>query len=266
MTRVAWLALLSCMGCHSLLVQAPQLPRAISSDTDRVADPGTRPQAAVEPELHLGRAASLAAQGDQEAAAEELRQYVAQRPEHLMARVQLAEMFFRLGRYDDARLHFELFVALAQDHGDEAVKHLIHCHSRLVEIAEEQHDCYEEHLNRGIGLLLLARARGGPGREVGGLSPESLLHRAAAELQAARAEQPEQARPHYYLYLAWKALGQHSPALRSLEAADRHALLSRLTPKERRDLQTACVREADRLRPVHATGPLEARSATVTAR
>jgi tetratricopeptide (TPR) repeat protein len=243
MTRVAWLALLCCTGCHSLLVQAPQVARpALSPAVGTVAPPRQQP---VEPELHLGRAASLAAQGDQEAAAEELRQYVALRPEHLMARVQLAEMLFRLDRHEEARLHYELFIALAQDHGEAAVKHLIHCHSRLVEIAESHNDAYEEHLNRGIGLWLLSRA---PGALAEGLSQASLLYRAAAELQAARAEQPDEARPHYYLYLAWKDLGQHTPALRSLEAADRHALVSRMTPKERRELQTCCVREADRLR------------------
>lgn len=244
MTRVAWLALLFCTGCRSLLVEAPQVARPLPSPLEGVAVDAPRPQP-VEPELHLGRAASLAAQGDQESAAEELRQYVALRPEHLMARVQLAEMLFRLNLREEARLHYELFIALAQDHGEAAVKQLIHCHSRLVEIAEEQQDAYEEHLNRGIGLWLLSRA---PGASAAGLSPDSLLYRAAAELQAARSEQPDEARPHYYLYLAWKELGQHTPALRSLEVADRHALVSRMTPKERRDLQAFCVREADRLR------------------
>lgn len=265
MTRSVWLVLIACAGCHSfpapaLWERSPEAPVSSASGPPHAAKERagikgcaknmTEPTAP-EPELFLGRAASLAAQGEHEAAAEQLQHYVALRPEHLTARVQLGELFFRAGRPDEARLHFELFIALAQDHDEVARKQLIHCHSRLVEIAERQNDAYEEHLNRGIGLWLLAK-RPSPSADLSpGLPSEALLYRAASELQAARAEQPDQARAHFYLYLVWKQLGQHTPALRSLEAADRHALLSRMTPRERRDLQTACVQEAERVRATH---------------
>jgi hypothetical protein len=256
MARSAWLLLLACTGCQSLTAMIPSYqPEAPARAPARApiqaktssALPTRSEQASLDPDFHLGRASALVDQGDHEGAAEHLVQYIAQRPEHLTARAQLGELLFRQGKLEEARLHLELFIALAQDHGEPAFRHLIHCHSRLVEIAEDQHDDYEEHLNRGIGLYLLACRRADEADPEGDCSTHSLLCRAAAELQSARRDQPDQARAHLYLYQTWKRLGQHSAALRALQAADRHALLSRLTPLERRELLAACVGEGEGL-------------------
>jgi Tfp pilus assembly protein PilF len=250
MNRTAWLLLLACTGCQSLSTLSPVTPKLPAPTPVREPAPvaATRAEAALDPDFLLGRATSLAAQGDHEAAAEQLTQYITLRPEHLSARAQLGELLFRQGKHEEARLQLELFIALAQDHGEPAFRHLIHCHSRLVEIAEEQNNDYEEHLNRGIGLFLLAVRRAGEADPNGDCSANSLLCRAATELQAARQDQPDQARSHLYLYQTWKRLGQHSAAVRSLHTADHHALLSRLTPLERRELQAACVGEQEALR------------------
>ena len=59
---------------------------------------------------------------------------------------------------------FERFVADIQDNQDLAGQHLVHCHSRLMEIARAAEDAYSEHLNRGIGLYLVAVQRNRPER------------------------------------------------------------------------------------------------------
>jgi Tfp pilus assembly protein PilF len=199
-------------------------------------------------DFHLGRAIVLLDQGDDQAAAEHLEQYVALRPDNLHVRVQLAEILFRQRKLEDARQHFELYVAQAQDSGESAFRPLVHCYSRLVEIAEQQGEDFEEHLNRGIGLYLLACRRARESELACEYSSEALLYRAAAELQAARDAQPDQARVHLYLYHVWQRLGQRSASLRSLSAADHLGLVSRLTPQERRLLQIDCLAEGPQLR------------------
>jgi hypothetical protein len=158
----------------------------------------------------------------------------------------LGELLFRLHKAKEARSHFEQFIASAQEQGDKVFRYLIHCHSRMVEIAEERNDDYEEHLHRGIGLYLLACRRATEPDPDGEYSVSSILCRAAGELQEARKEQPDQARPHYYLYHVWSRLGQNAAAARSLTAADQRALLSNLTPHERQELQVAALRETNK--------------------
>jgi tetratricopeptide (TPR) repeat protein len=194
-------------------------------------------------ESYLDSAATLLEQGKTEEAARHLEQYVNLRPEHLVVRAQLAELLFRLERFDDSRIQFELFIAMAQEHPEQAFRYLIHCHSRLVEIAEEQEDDYQEYLNRGIGLYLLACRRLQEPEPDGDCSATSLFFRAASELQKARQEQGEEARPHLYLYHIWSYLGQRTAAVRALIQADDYSPLTRLTPSERRDLHVASLRE-----------------------
>jgi hypothetical protein len=186
-------------------------------------------------------AATFLQEGEEAAAATHLERYVEERPRHLLARAQLGELLFRREQFDKSRFHFELFVTLAQEQRDELFRTVIHSHSRLVEIGEIQDDPYQEHLHRGIGLFLLACRRATEADPDGEYSADSLFCRAAAELQEARDDQPDEARPYLYLYQVWTRLGQHAAAARSLAAADARALLSRLTPLERQDLQTACL-------------------------
>ncbi|HMP04462.1 MAG TPA: hypothetical protein PKC45_18380, partial [Gemmatales bacterium] len=159
-----------------------------------------------------------------------------------------AELLYRLKQGDKAKLHFELFIALGQEHGDLAFRYLIHSHSRLVALAEEDDNEYSEHLHRGIGLYLLGCRRTEETVGPGELTAEALFCRAASELQKARAERPDEARPCLYLYSAWQRLGQGSAAAAALRQADRHATLSFLTPCERRQLLQACLTQP-RLKP-----------------
>jgi tetratricopeptide (TPR) repeat protein len=191
---------------------------------------------------HLSLAAAYIERGDEAGAVRHLAQYVAAFPEHHLARVHLAELLLRQGRPKEARAQFERFVADVQDVPQLAPKHLVHCHSRLMEIAEAEGDEYAEHLNRGIGLYLLACERAGlPDPEEGELSVESVLCKAAGELTMARMARRDEARPCWYLYEVWSRLDQRQPALRHLREADATAPFSYLTPAEKRELELACL-------------------------
>jgi hypothetical protein len=191
---------------------------------------------------HLSLAATYLDQGDQERACPELELYLQACPGHLIVRAHYAELLLRLRRDREADAEFRRFAAEAQEKGNELAKQLIHCHSRLMELAEAAEDGYGEHLHRGIGLFLLARdqeARPDPDQR---LCPESLLCRAAAELTLARAERPDEAQPCWYLYEVWSCLSQSRAALRCLREADEAAPFSYLTPTEQGRLALACRR------------------------
>jgi tetratricopeptide (TPR) repeat protein len=189
---------------------------------------------------HLSLAAACVQRGDEAGAARHLAQYVAAFPEHHVARLHYAELLLRLHRPGEARAQFERFVAGVQDVPELASRHLVHCHSQLMEIAEAEGDEYAEHLNRGIGLFLLACERAGlPDPEEGELSVESVLCKAAGELTMAHMARRDEARPCWYLYEVWSRLDQSQPALRHLREADATAPFSYLTPAEKRDLELA---------------------------
>jgi predicted Zn-dependent protease len=189
---------------------------------------------------HLSLAAAYLAQGRDKQAAPHLASYLAAQPDHLVVRAHYADLLMRLARPLDARDQFQRFIADAQDHDELARQHLVHCHSRLMEIAEAQEDAYNEHLHRGIGLYHLACRRAQLHEENSRLTVEGLLCKAASELTMARLERPQEARPHWYLYEVWTLLGQHQPAGRCLRTAAATAAMSYLTPFEQRELFLAC--------------------------
>lgn len=194
---------------------------------------------------YLGLAAAWLDKGQDARACLHLTLYVAAHPEHFSVRVQYAELLRRLKRPKEARDEFERFVADVQECKGAAEEHLLHCHSRLMELAVDREDEYDEHLHRGIGLYLLAVQHRD---EVGSDSAEGLLCRAAAELSLARQARPDEARPLWYLHEVWSRLAQSQPAARSLRAAAAAAPFSYLTPAEQRGLFLAS-RQLDRARP-----------------
>ena len=248
------LAILS-LSCHSLAIWAPP---GNPDEAERLWDQGQaamkrgEPDEAIafyerslfaDPKLlrnHLSLASAYLEKGDDAASCEHLTKYVAAHPEHAVMRAHLAELLLRLHRSAEARAEFERFIADVQDDQPLAARHLVHCHSRLMEIAEEDQDEYAEHLHRGIGLYLLACRRADVADPDGELCPESLLCKAAGELNLACLERPEEARPSWYLYGVWSKLGQQQPALRCLRAADDAGPFTYLTPTEKRDLRLAC--------------------------
>jgi tetratricopeptide (TPR) repeat protein len=248
-----WLAL-ACLGCHVLAVESAEPSDAAGrlwQQGQEAMRQGQPDQAlgfyqrslATDPSLsrnHLSLAAAYMEKGDNEAACPHLAHYVAANPEEVTLRVYLADLLLRLQRLDDAGAQFERCVAQAQDQGDIGRPHLVHCHTRLMEIAETREDVYGEHLNRGIGLLLLARQRAALPDPEGELSTEALLCKAAGELTQAHLERPDEARPSWYLHEVWSCLAQGHPARRSLRAASAAAPYSYLTTAEQRSLQMVC--------------------------
>jgi tetratricopeptide (TPR) repeat protein len=190
---------------------------------------------------HLSLAAAYLDQGDQARACPQFGLYLQACPQHVIVRAHYAELLLRLNHTGEARTEFQRFAADAQEQSDQYGKQLIHCHSRLMEIAEGEEDGYAEHLHRGIGLFLLARQQDAQGPDAEP-SAESLLCRAAAELTLARIERPDEAQPCWYLYEVWTRLAQRHAALRCLHDADLTAPFSYLTPTEQTRLALACRR------------------------
>lgn len=221
--RTLWLLLPLCVGCQTL----PQLL------PDGMAMPWLQGASTVA----LGPCIYPANKANKDV--NKLEAYVAQHPQELTARLRLAEDLIDEGNYNDARFHLELFISLAQDHGEPAWPYLVRAHGRLVDVAEATDESFDEQLNRGMGLYWLARMRATEPDPEGHFSMQSLWCRAAKELQEARKLDYDQARVHLYLGLALEHLGQHPRAAAELREADSMGLVSRLTPWERRTLLTA---------------------------
>jgi tetratricopeptide (TPR) repeat protein len=244
--RHGWLWVCAlCVGCQSwsapASAQGPatgQVGQAESPGQDAVCQGKPDALAEGQKRRHLGLAAACVERGDEAGAAEHLAEYVAAFPDHHVVRAHYAELLLRLGRAQEAREEFERFIADVQERPELRAKHLVHCHSRLMEIAEAEGDEYAEHLHRGIGLYVLACERADlPDPEDGELSAEGLLCKAAGELTMARLARRDEARPCWYLYEVWTRLDQRQPALRHLREAGAAAPFSYLTPSEKRDLE-----------------------------
>jgi tetratricopeptide (TPR) repeat protein len=245
------------LGCQSLIPhELPTVPAAETAEElwekGQAAMKRSDPDAAlklyqqslsVDPKFarnHLSLAAAYLEKGDEAAACPELARYVEAFPDQYLVRLHLAELLLQLDQRTEAREQFERCVAGAQDKGELGVAQLIHCHAQLMDMAEDDEDDYQEHLHRGIGLLILARRRGEMPEVECDLSVEELLCKAAAELTQAHVERPDEARPNWYLYEVWTSLAQKQPAQRFLRAATEAAPFTYLTAAEKRSLRIAC--------------------------
>lgn len=192
-----------------------------------------------DPELtrnYLSLAAVALGENREERACRYLALYLAAHPKHVAIRGHYADLLKQLNHLEEARVQFVHFTEDVQKDDYLADEHLIHCHTCLMQIAEKTGRRYEEHLHRGMGLLMLAHQRAKLEEESAKLSTESLLCRAAAELSLAKKEKPEEARPYWYLHETWKRLAQRHSAKCNLHQAAELAPFSYLTATERRDL------------------------------
>lgn len=194
---------------------------------------------------HLSLAAAYLAQGREEQAAEQMEKYLQAQPDHSVVRGQYAELLLRLDRLGEARDQLERFEADLQERETASWQHLVHCHTRLMDIAERIEDDYGLHLHRGIALYWLARQRSELKDAGEVLSSEGLLCQSASELVLARRARPDEARPCWYLHEVWTQLAQRQPARRWLRAAEEAALFSYLTPAELRGLHFASRSKAE---------------------
>ncbi len=243
MLRRAWpFCWLLCLGCQTIALpddEDPQSPAGAEQRPLGFFDVGlTQHPEATRSDLSL--AAEQLQQGNEAAACEHLAKYLTSHPDHDEVRQHYAELLVSLQRPDEARAQFELGMAQAQERGESTLRRRIQCHGRLMELAAAADDEYSRRLHRGIGLYLLALQRAKLGACDSELSVEGLLCRAAGELTVARGHQPGQARPCWYLYKVWSALGQSRPAARWLQRARAAAPFTVLPPAARRGLELAC--------------------------
>ncbi len=129
-----------------------------------------------------------------------------------MIRAYLAELLLKTGKPTDARREFEQFTRQACGMSGEAGRHLVHAHTRLMEIAAEADDPFAEHLHRGIALLLMVRQWATEPPADGGELAESTLVNAARELRQAERGRPTDPRANVYLAEVYDRLGQPAAA------------------------------------------------------
>jgi tetratricopeptide (TPR) repeat protein len=208
---LAILSLIALCGCQAIDVAALRAPG---------------------PDPLLVKASDALEVGDGVAASRHLREFAARHPESKTAEPLCGEVLFKLARYGESKDAFEKAIARLDGDADVAIR--VHCHGRLVELAAIDADDAAEHLNRGIGIYLLSTERSpDPDEEI---DPESILCKAILELNAAHLDAPNDARPCWYLHLAFRRLGKDQPARRWLHECERLAPLSVLTPGERHGL------------------------------
>ena len=225
-------------GCH---VISPEHLKDKPTEAEAVA--ATPVSRAVEPAAAddaLALAADGMAAGDDAAAAKHLTRHLRAFPDQLVFRNQLAELLFKLGKFAEARDHFAKFDAAAAGSAP-LLGQRIHCHTRLMEIAQERDDAFAEKLHRAIGLYLIAGEVQAKQDDPAELSPdaEKLWCRAAAELKEAAALREDDARCAWYQHLVWTKLDQPRPAEKALRVAAAHAAYAPLPPGEEREMRAA---------------------------
>ncbi len=203
--------------CLCLLTGCVSLPALQSLP---VEEPQTDP---------LTLAAECLSRGDEPAAAGHFERYVRGNPEQLMFRVHLAELYLKIHRDAEAKVHFEQFVADAQETTGAPQSQLVHCHTKLMEIAHRADDGFGERLQRGIGLVVLARQSMDDAE-----TREEILCQSIAALLEARELRPNDARVQVYLAEAHERAGNRRAADVARAAARNRDLPGTLTPCELR--------------------------------
>ena len=159
---------------------------------------------------HLRLAAQHLDRADEAGAVPHLQAHLRQQPDAIMVRAYLGELLLKTGDLAGSKSHFELFARDAAGISAPARRHLVHVHTRLMELAGQSDDAFGENLHRGIGLVLLVKQwRESPEPSDAALNERTLVQ-AARSLKLADADRPDDARVWFYLAEAWAELGQPS--------------------------------------------------------
>ncbi|QEL15448.1 tetratricopeptide repeat protein [Limnoglobus roseus] len=193
-----WLVLV-CLATAGCVTLGPPAPAPVVPEAGEAVD-------------HLAMAADALAEGEERKATVYLSAHLSDHPDEAMTRAQLAELLFRQQRPVEARAEFEQFVATAQPMTGVPQKHLLHAHTRLMLIAQDEHDAYAEQLHRGIGLLTLVKGWDADATRRDEAAANETLAKAVKALRAARAEKSGDARANLYLVMAYTRMGQPSAA------------------------------------------------------
>jgi hypothetical protein len=247
--RVRWLVVgaIAVAGCETLLTPAAKTPPPVVAaapvplraaaqppvPSPVVAASATQPAPALPPDA-LTLFAECQQRGDPSAAAAHLGAYVREHPDQLMFRAHLAELLLTLDRPTDAKAHFERFVAAAQDAAGPPKAHLVHCHTRLMEIGQRAGDRFAEVFHRGAGLLLLVN-----NTDADADTREEILCRALKALAEAKELRPTDPRAYVYLADAHDRAGNRRAADVARAAARHLTAPGALTPPESRRLAFA---------------------------
>lgn len=180
----------------------------------------------------LTLAAEYLERGDKPAAAYHLELYVRKHPDQIMFRLQLAELLLQTQQDARARVHFEKFEIAGQE-GNESVKqYLVHIHTRLMEIAQRQHDEFGELFHRGVGLLLLVEQQDkSPDRDA--MFCEEMVCKALRAFTEARELNPGDPRVRVYLAEVYSRMGNRRGAANERSAARNSAMPGDLTRTEK---------------------------------
>ncbi|HEY2784770.1 MAG TPA: tetratricopeptide repeat protein [Fimbriiglobus sp.] len=181
----------------------------------------------------LALAAACLNRGDDATAATHLTDYVNHHPDEYMTRAMLAEILYRTNRYPEAREEFERVVTDAPPATGKLRERLIHCHTRLMQIAESSDDPFGEHLHRGIAMILLVQQWDADPVRRDEQAAEATLGKAVKALKEAQADRPTDPRVHLYLSDAYRRFGVAS-AERAARSSARNAAPFDLSPDERR--------------------------------
>ena len=158
----------------------------------------------------LALAAECLDRGDSTKAVTHLADHVRKNPDQVMFRSMLAEQFLKLGRFSEARMEFE---RSADEYRIDTAKHrdeLIQCHTRLMQIAQDQSDEFAERFHRGAGLLLVIESWNG--KEQDSKLKERTLSQALAQFRQALERKPDDAMANLMLGKVLLRMGQHAAA------------------------------------------------------
>lgn len=215
---ILWGGLVCTAGCFAPFSWPEDRIRTdVTADTAAVAPSVSRSTS--DPDA-LALAAACLDRGDEAGALPHLRSHVEAYPDAVMMRAYLAELLLKLGQPQEARVEFERVIQDADGETGPISKHQVHCHTRLMEIAQETDDLFAEELHRGVGLVLLVRQwRAEPEHTSDDPMTQQTLAKAVAALRAAQEQNPDDPRPTVYLAEAYEQLGQSSAARSARRAA-----------------------------------------------
>lgn len=191
--------------------------------------PATDPETPADP---LALAADALDRGDDRTASFHLAAHLIEQPGDAATRAQLAELLYQQARYAESRREFEEFVVCAQPLAGPVRRKLLHAHTRLMQIAQDEHDAYSEQLHRGIGLIVLVESWDADPKRRDESAANETLTKAVRALRAARNLKREGSRASYYLAVAYGRMGQLAAARSAGLCADTAAPFD-LTPWER---------------------------------